>query len=187
LLIGDAPEPAASLSEWLATLLLLALVGFGVKAGVVPLHFWLPGAHAAAPSHVSALLSGVMLKMGIYGLLRVMSLLGGAAGLVGLDPAWAGRGLGRALGSRAARPQALVGVSATARRWCGTAGKLLPETEILMRSLGGRDPKRCQEQREASHLVPRASSSPPPRSVLTYPRRAENDTEGTDRLRDHDA
>ena len=56
--------------------LLLALAGFGVKAGVVPLHFWLPGAHAAAPSHVSALLSGVMLKMGIYGLLRVISLSG---------------------------------------------------------------------------------------------------------------
>ena len=66
-----------------AAILLLSLVGFGVKAGVVPLHFWLPGAHAAAPSHVSALLSGVMLKMGIYGLLRVMSLLGAV-------PAWWG-------------------------------------------------------------------------------------------------
>ena len=64
-------------------ILLLALVGFGVKAGIVPLHFWLPGAHAAAPSHVSALLSGVMLKTGIYGLLRVMSLLG-------VVPAWWG-------------------------------------------------------------------------------------------------
>jgi hydrogenase-4 component B len=55
---------------------LLALFGFGIKAGVVPFHFWLPGAHAAAPSHVSALLSGVMLKMGIYGLFRVLALLG---------------------------------------------------------------------------------------------------------------
>jgi hydrogenase-4 component B len=64
-------------------ILVLALVGFGIKAGVVPLHFWLPGAHAAAPSHVSALLSGVMLKMGIYGLLRVMSLMG-------VVPAWWG-------------------------------------------------------------------------------------------------
>jgi hydrogenase-4 component B len=63
--------------------LLLALAGFGVKAGLVPLHFWLPGAHASAPSHVSALLSGVMLKMGIYGLLRVISLLGA-------PPAWFG-------------------------------------------------------------------------------------------------
>lgn len=50
---------------------LLALVGFGLKAGLMPLHVWLPGAHAAAPSHVSALLSGVMIKSGIYGLVRV--------------------------------------------------------------------------------------------------------------------
>ncbi len=49
----------------------LALAGFGLKAGLVPLHFWLPGAHAAAPSHVSALMSGVLLKTGIYGILRV--------------------------------------------------------------------------------------------------------------------
>jgi formate hydrogenlyase subunit 3/multisubunit Na+/H+ antiporter MnhD subunit len=49
----------------------LALVGFGLKAGLVPLHFWLPGAHAAAPSHVSAVMSGVLLKTGIYGLLRI--------------------------------------------------------------------------------------------------------------------
>ena len=45
----------------------LALLGFGSKAGVVPLHVWLPLAHPAAPSHVSALLSGVMIKMGVYG------------------------------------------------------------------------------------------------------------------------
>ena len=66
-----------------AGILLLALFGFGIKAGVFPFHFWLPGAHAAAPSHVSALLSGVMLKMGIYGLLRVISLFGP-------PPAWWG-------------------------------------------------------------------------------------------------
>jgi hydrogenase-4 component B len=46
-------------------------VGFGSKAGVIPLHIWLPKAHPAAPSHVSALMSGVMIKMGIYGLVRV--------------------------------------------------------------------------------------------------------------------
>jgi formate hydrogenlyase subunit 3/multisubunit Na+/H+ antiporter MnhD subunit len=57
-------------------ILLLALFGFGVKAGMFPFHFWLPAAHAAAPSHVSALLSGVMIKTGIYGLFRVLSLLG---------------------------------------------------------------------------------------------------------------
>lgn len=56
-------------------LFLLALLGFGSKAGIVPLHFWLPAAHANAPSHVSALLSGVVLKMGIYGLLRVLTLV----------------------------------------------------------------------------------------------------------------
>ncbi len=48
----------------------LALVGFGLKAGIMPLHVWLPGAHAAAPSHVSAIMSGVIIKMGIYGLVR---------------------------------------------------------------------------------------------------------------------
>ena len=56
-------------------LFFLALFGFGLKAGMMPLHFWLPGAHANAPSHVSAMLSGVMLKMGIYGLVRMLSLL----------------------------------------------------------------------------------------------------------------
>jgi hydrogenase-4 component B len=59
-----------------APILLLALFGFGVKAGMFPFHFWLPGAHAAAPSHVSALLSGVMIKTGVYGLLRLLSLFG---------------------------------------------------------------------------------------------------------------
>jgi len=71
-------QPAASsaLSLGLLNLLfVLALFGFGVKAGVMPLHFWLPGAHANAPSHVSALMSGVVLKMGIYGIVRWLSLL----------------------------------------------------------------------------------------------------------------
>ena len=54
----------------LAPLFWLALAGFGLKAGMFPLHIWLPSAHANAPSHVSAILSGVTLKMGIYGLVR---------------------------------------------------------------------------------------------------------------------
>jgi hydrogenase-4 component B len=54
---------------------LLALIGFGFKAGLMPMHVWLPGAHANAPSHVSAVMSGVMLKMGIYGIIRMTSLL----------------------------------------------------------------------------------------------------------------
>jgi formate hydrogenlyase subunit 3/multisubunit Na+/H+ antiporter MnhD subunit len=52
----------------------LALLGFGMKAGLVPLHFWLPPAHAAAPSHVSSLMSGVVVKTGVYGILRVTGL-----------------------------------------------------------------------------------------------------------------
>lgn len=52
----------------------LAILGFGLKAGIMPFHFWLPAAHATAPSHVSAILSGVVLKMGIYGLVRWLSL-----------------------------------------------------------------------------------------------------------------
>lgn len=56
-------------------LFFLALLGFGIKAGIMPLHFWLPDAHASSPSHVSAMLSGVVLKMGIYGLVRFLSLL----------------------------------------------------------------------------------------------------------------
>ena len=54
----------------LAPLFWLALVGFGLKAGMFPLHIWLPSAHANAPSHVSAILSGVTIKIGIYGLVR---------------------------------------------------------------------------------------------------------------------
>jgi hydrogenase-4 component B len=73
-----ALQPVAQGAVSLGTLHLLfflALLGFGLKAGAMPLHFWLPGAHASAPCHVSAILSGVVLKMGIYGLLRWLSLL----------------------------------------------------------------------------------------------------------------
>ncbi|MBI1816648.1 MAG: hypothetical protein HYR72_16850 [Deltaproteobacteria bacterium] len=57
-------------------LFLLAVVGFGTKAGFVPFHVWLPEAHPAAPSHVSAVMSGVMIKTGIYGLMRMLTILG---------------------------------------------------------------------------------------------------------------
>jgi len=58
-------------SFWASVAFLLALFGFGAKAGMLPLHVWLPDAHPAAPSPVSALMSGVMLKTAIYGILRV--------------------------------------------------------------------------------------------------------------------
>lgn len=53
-------------------LFLLFFTGFGIKAGFMPLHTWLPHAHPAAPSHVSGVMSGVMIKMGIYGILRIL-------------------------------------------------------------------------------------------------------------------
>jgi hydrogenase-4 component B len=56
-------------------LFLLGLVGFGTKAGFMPMHVWLPNAHPVAPTPVSALLSGIMVKMGIYGLVRLLSWL----------------------------------------------------------------------------------------------------------------
>lgn len=72
------PSPARGL------VFVLALAAFGSKAGMVPVHVWLPRAHPAAPSHVSALMSGVMIKLGIYGILRV------ALDLLGGGPAWWG-------------------------------------------------------------------------------------------------
>jgi hydrogenase-4 component B len=78
-----AAAPSLSISARSAAFVLFAL-GFGVKAGLIPLHVWLPLAHPAAPSHVSALMSGVMIKLGVYGLFR--------AGLdwLGDGPTWWG-------------------------------------------------------------------------------------------------
>jgi len=74
----DAMRAAHLAPAWAAVAFLLALFGFGAKAGLVPLHVWLPEAHPAAPSPVSALMSGVMLKTAVYGVLRVtFDLLGG--------------------------------------------------------------------------------------------------------------
>ncbi len=67
----DASSPLAT------AVFLAALFGFGMKAGIMPLHIWLPSAHANAPSHVSAALSGVILKVGIYGLVRTLSFFHG--------------------------------------------------------------------------------------------------------------
>ena len=73
---ADFENFRASGSTVVSAAFLLALVGFGIKAGLMPLHIWLPEAHPVAPSHVSAVLSGVMIKTGIYGLLRILTFLG---------------------------------------------------------------------------------------------------------------
>src|SRR5258708_812558 len=65
-----------------AVAFVLFFVGFGIKAGVIPFHIWLPAAHPVAPSNISALLSGIVLKAGIYGMARLF--LGGLGGLPSL-------------------------------------------------------------------------------------------------------
>ncbi|MFO1392797.1 MAG: hydrogenase 4 subunit B [Steroidobacteraceae bacterium] len=83
----DAMRVAQLSPGWAAAAFGLALVGFGAKAGLVPLHVWLPEAHPAAPSPVSALMSGVMLKTAVYGVLRVtFDLLGEPLWWWGLVP-----------------------------------------------------------------------------------------------------
>jgi formate hydrogenlyase subunit 3/multisubunit Na+/H+ antiporter MnhD subunit len=113
---GDALDFQSVAAVWQAPgasaagILLLALLGFGIKAGVVGLHVWLPEAHAAAPSHVSALMSGVLIKLGVYGMLRVallvppaawfgatLAVLGAAGALLGIALALYQRDLKRVL------------------------------------------------------------------------------------------
>ncbi|MBL0712470.1 MAG: hydrogenase [Desulfosarcina sp.] len=77
-------DGAAALPESAKILVfVLAFIGFGSKAGVFPFHVWLPQAHPAAPSHISAIMSGVMIKCGIYGIVRMYALLGGHVPLFG--------------------------------------------------------------------------------------------------------
>ena len=99
------PLPVLASSTLDVWILLLALLGFGFKAGFLPLHFWLPSAHASAPSHVSAILSGVMLKAGIYGILRISGLLpvipgGFGSALLAMGALSAVFGVGSALAQR---------------------------------------------------------------------------------------
>lgn len=82
--IGSPAGLAASGSATQAFVAISALIGFGTKAGLVPLHSWLPRAHPVAPSHVSAVMSGVMIKVALYGLIRVLFEWLGAA------PTWLG-------------------------------------------------------------------------------------------------
>lgn len=67
----DAMRGASLAPFWASVAFLLALCGFGAKAGLVPAHVWLPEAHPAAPSPVSAMMSGLMLKTAVYGMLRI--------------------------------------------------------------------------------------------------------------------
>ncbi len=66
----DALRQVQLSANWASIAFVLALLGFGMKAGIVPVHVWLPEAHPVAPSHISALMSGVMLKVALYGLIR---------------------------------------------------------------------------------------------------------------------
>lgn len=72
-----APASLTASSGLSAALFLAAVFAFGMKAGIMPLHIWLPSAHANAPSHVSAAMSGVILKVGVYGLIRTLSFFHG--------------------------------------------------------------------------------------------------------------
>lgn len=69
----------------MSSVVLLLMVGFGTKSGVMPFHFWLPRAHPVAPPHVSAVMSGAMIKMGVYGMVRLMfDIMGGVPEGMGL-------------------------------------------------------------------------------------------------------
>ncbi|HMC88641.1 MAG TPA: proton-conducting transporter membrane subunit, partial [Gemmataceae bacterium] len=121
---------------WSGLIFVLALVGFGAKAGFVPFHVWLPEAHPAAPSHVSALMSGVMIKMGLYGLLRVLTFLAQPApwwGLtlaaLGLFTAFAGislalqqRDVKRMLAYSSIENMGLIGLALGVGLWGGASG-----------------------------------------------------------------
>ncbi|HRQ59275.1 MAG TPA: proton-conducting transporter membrane subunit [Azoarcus taiwanensis] len=72
--LDTLPEAAVPIGAG-SIIFFLGLLGFGLKAGLMPFHVWLPGAHAAAPSHVSAVLSGVVLKTGIYGIARMTCMI----------------------------------------------------------------------------------------------------------------
>ncbi|WP_394842308.1 oxidoreductase [Pendulispora brunnea] len=121
----------------------LAVVGFGVKAGFVPFHVWLPEAHAAAPSHVSALMSGVMIKMGFYGLLRmvlvlgppsawwgpVLMIIGFLGALLGISLAFYQRDLKRVLAYSSVENMGLITLGMGTGLWGLTSGR--PHVAVL--------------------------------------------------------
>lgn len=62
--------------DFASLIFIIFFVGFGIKAGFMPFHIWLPKAHTAAPSNISGMMSGIMIKIGIYGILRMLTLIG---------------------------------------------------------------------------------------------------------------
>jgi hydrogenase-4 component B len=138
LLLGDGGFAFADIHPSVATAAVgsvLALIGFGVKAGIVPLHVWLPEAHAAAPSHVSALMSGVLIKLGLYGILRTITLVGpvlpwgpvlvglGVAGaLLGISLALYQRDLKRALAYSSVENMGIILIGVGVGVWAATNG-----------------------------------------------------------------
>jgi len=147
---GTLAFPGAGSLAPSTAIFLLALAGFGIKAGLFPVHSWLPEAHSAAPTHVSAVMSGVLLKMGIYGLFRSLSFfatlpaawgflvlgLGLASALLGVLSALAQHDLKRLLAYHSVENIGLIamaaGLSMVARSaglatiaWLGMAAALL--------------------------------------------------------------
>jgi hydrogenase-4 component B len=133
---------------WSGLIFVLALIGFGAKAGFVPFHVWLPEAHPAAPSHVSALMSGVMIKMGLYGLLRVLTFLGAPApwwglllaslglltALVGVSVAVQQRDAKRVLAYSSIENMGLIGVALGVSLWCSASA--MPAVAALAMAAG---------------------------------------------------
>ena len=170
----------------------LFLVGFGVKAGIIPLHVWLPEAHPVAPSNVSALMSGVLLKSGIYGLLRVL------LDFLGNPPAWWGITLlvlgsalclaGCALRARAERPEAPAGFQQPGEHRHHSDGNRRLADAQLFRSAGPgclgacggalSHPQSCLLQRAAvfgrRRSIERGSHQGPRKAGWTDPRDAED-------------
>lgn len=129
--LQPASAPAAT------GLFVLAVLGFGVKAGLAPLHVWLPEAHGAAPSHVSAVMSGVVIKMGIYGVLRAWLLVGDAArwwgpalmtvgiggALLGISTALYQRDLKRVLAYSSVENVGVIAIGVGVGMWGATTGR----------------------------------------------------------------
>lgn len=142
------PIDAGSLTSGLATaLFVLTIIGFGFKAGIMPMHIWLPGAHANAPSHVSAVMSGVMLKMGIYGILRILTLLpvtelwngevllilGAATGILGIAFAIGQNDIKRLLAYSSIENIGII----TMGIGLALVGRALHRTDFILLGLGG--------------------------------------------------